>query len=483
MGHGQRGEVHRQIQVLFHSGSVAGLSDGQLLERFTTRGDQDAERAFALLLQRHGATVLRVCRGVLRDEHDAEDAFQATFLVLASKAGSIRRRHSVGSWLYGVALRVASEMRSVAARRRVHEGRAAGLRPETVGAEVDDLGLVVLEELGQLPDRLRAAVVLCYMEGHTCEEAASQLGWPVGTVKSRLNQARQRLRGRLLRRGLSPLVVGSPLNPSGSVWPSLPAVPNGLEDSVVHAAVRLVSGRTLAGVASPSVFTLVEGVQRAMVVSTAKWSVVVAALMFGAVVAGTSVAARTFSGGAGPGASVGGKGRDDGSGTGSNARSLALAEPAKRVATDAEVDPLDLSDPVRSGASAISQQELQVRLARARRLLERNESLSRKGQVSSSEVDEARFEVDLIQAKLDASRQEMEEALERLQGRLRVKTAELGAARTRTDWMGRLSRENVKDAVELALTKAEQEVREAELLEVDIQIKQVKRRLDQLPSR
>ena len=167
MRQGERGEVHRQIQTLFHTGTGVGLSDGQLLEKFTTEPAAEAERAFAALVQRHGPTVLRVCRGVLRDSHDAEDAFQATFLILARKARSIRLRNSVGSWLYGVALRVASDLRFVAARRRSHEGRVAAGRHEAVDGDSDDSSQVVLEELGRLPDRLRAAVVLCYLEGHT----------------------------------------------------------------------------------------------------------------------------------------------------------------------------------------------------------------------------------------------------------------------------------------------------------------------------
>src|SRR5438874_8375782 len=121
---GPRGELLGHVRSLFHNGAVAALSDGQLLERFASRRDGSAEPAFAALVERHGPTVLNVCLGVLRDRHDAEDAFQATFLVLARRAGSIRNRESVASWLYGVALRVASEARSAAARRRAHERKA-----------------------------------------------------------------------------------------------------------------------------------------------------------------------------------------------------------------------------------------------------------------------------------------------------------------------------------------------------------------------
>ena len=149
-------------------------------------------------MDRHGPMVLRVCRSILHDEHDAQDAFQATFLVLARQAGAVRQQ-SVGSWLYGVALRVAVNARSSMARRRRHERRAgesriaADDRTGAVGISAE-VAAILHEELGRLPDRYRAAVVLCYLEGQTCEAAAGRLGWPVGTVKSRLARGRQRLR-------------------------------------------------------------------------------------------------------------------------------------------------------------------------------------------------------------------------------------------------------------------------------------------------
>ncbi|HKI16580.1 MAG TPA: RNA polymerase sigma factor, partial [Isosphaeraceae bacterium] len=223
----------RYLSALFHSGTLAGLSDRELLERFAARrgeNDETAELAFAALLARHGAMVLRVCRAVLGDRHEAEDAFQATFLVLASRAGSIHRRGSVGSWLHGVALRVAACERSRAARRRRHERRRAEMTTRTTGGESrnpapdDDLGRVLQEEIGRLPDRFRAAVVLCYLEGMTHEMAAKQSGCPVGTIRSRLATARERLRNRLTRRGVGPAVIPMGLSGMGlvSVSESLP---------------------------------------------------------------------------------------------------------------------------------------------------------------------------------------------------------------------------------------------------------------------
>ena len=268
MGQGQRDEFHRRIHELFHTGTVTGLTDGQLLERFSTRRGEGAELAFAALVDRHGPMVIRVCRGVLRDPHDSEDAFQATFLVLARKARSIRRGDSVGSWLYGVALRVAADARFVAARRRVHERKAASMRGESVrDGDSNDWGPVVHEEVGRLPERFRAAVVLCYMQGRTCEEAAHQLGWPVGTVKSRLARGRERLHHRLIRRGLSPCVgVGAIL----ATEPARAAVPVAKSNATVQLALQFAMGPAVAGdgvTASACVDSLAKGALKTMLLN------------------------------------------------------------------------------------------------------------------------------------------------------------------------------------------------------------------------
>jgi RNA polymerase sigma-70 factor (ECF subfamily) len=204
------GEVNRLLQTLFESGSGCGLSDGALVRRVAA-GGAGAELAFAALLERHGPMVLRVCRGVLRDPHEAQDAFQATFLVLAQRAGGIRDPEAVACWLHGVALRAARALRSAAARRRRHERSAAALRTmEAQADEIDDpaLRLIVHEEIGRLPARERAVLMLCDLEGQSQREAAGRLACPVGTIKSRLSGARRRLRARLARRGLAPGVCG-----------------------------------------------------------------------------------------------------------------------------------------------------------------------------------------------------------------------------------------------------------------------------------
>ncbi len=178
-------------------------TDSGLLEQFVARRD---EAAFAALVRRHGPLVLGVCRRVLRDAHDAEDAFQATFLVLARKAESLARPERVGNWLHGVAVRVACAARARAARRQRREAVVRPVTPPdpTSAAEAADLRAVLDEEVGRLPELCRAAFVLCYLEGRTYAQAARALGWPVGSVSSRLAQARGLLRERLTRRGVVP---------------------------------------------------------------------------------------------------------------------------------------------------------------------------------------------------------------------------------------------------------------------------------------
>ena len=226
MASGQWAVVLRHVQRLFQGGSVSGLTEGQLLERFVSSRD---EFAFGAIVARHGPMVLGVCRGVLDDPHDVEDAFQATFLVLVRKAAGLRDRERLAQWLYGVARRRVAPPFPV---RGLEEGeRAASESPEveagsapvaSFDAELRELQVLVREEVDRLPSNDRMAVVFCYLEGLTHEEAADRLGWPVGTVKGRLSRARDKLRDRLGRRGGRP-AHGLRLEP----WPrrSWPAVP------------------------------------------------------------------------------------------------------------------------------------------------------------------------------------------------------------------------------------------------------------------
>jgi RNA polymerase sigma factor (sigma-70 family) len=234
-----------------------GLSDDDLLLRF--RSDRD-ESCFHALLRRHGPMVLAVCRAVLRNEADAEDAFQATFLVLVRKADSVRAAGSVCSWLHGVAHRTALRARVDSARRRKHEERALpqeACSPE--GLIGWDGQLVLHEELNRLGEGYRTPLVLCYLEGQTQDEAARRLGLPKGTLKGRLERGRALLRKRLARRGLAPEATFA------SVACAAP-----LSASAAARAASVVAGGDMGGIVSDRVRGLAEGVVRAMFVSKIK---------------------------------------------------------------------------------------------------------------------------------------------------------------------------------------------------------------------
>ena len=252
------------LRVLFAAGSTVGLTDGDLLDRFAARDRTVAEPAFAALVERHGPRVLRVCRQILGNSADADDAFQATFLILARKAGSIRRGESLAAWLHGVAAHVATSARSSTARRRKHEIQANALRPQTTpGPPADDLRAVVLEELGRLPERYRTAVVLCCLQGLTQQEAASEAGWPLGTLQSRLARGRDRLRDRLTRRGYAPSVALAATNPVAHLASSSLSVP--LVQATTRVALIGAAGRSLAsGTVPVAVQALAHGASRTM---------------------------------------------------------------------------------------------------------------------------------------------------------------------------------------------------------------------------
>ena len=275
------GNALLHLRTLFNVGAIGALSDGQLLERFATGRGEPKELAFAALVERHGPFVLRVCRSVLRDEHAAEDAFQATFLALARKAGSLWVQDSLAPWLHQAAYRAAVHDRSATIRRRSHEHAAAAHRPESVAppphGNDDDLEKIIHEEINRLPGRFRDAVVLCDLEGRTHEQAARHLGCAVGTVKSRLARGRKRLRGRLVRRG----VASAPALAAASVGGAAQAaVPTALaESTVVYAAT--------ASAAPTSVAVITEGVLTSMFMGKVKIvmtaTAVVAALAAGAI--------------------------------------------------------------------------------------------------------------------------------------------------------------------------------------------------------
>lgn len=187
--------------------TTADAPDAELIERFVTGRDHDA---FAILVRRHGPMVFGVCRRVLRDPHDAEEAFQVSFLVLVRKARTLRQPERLANWLYGVANRVARKAKLAAARRQKHErtiARSNLVAPVTVGPDGAELRAVLDEEMVKLPEKYRTALVMCYLEGLTNDDAAERLGWPTGSMSYRLARGRELLRRRLARRGLACLAL------------------------------------------------------------------------------------------------------------------------------------------------------------------------------------------------------------------------------------------------------------------------------------
>jgi len=246
--------------------SLSGVvTDAQLLERFLQERD---EAAFELLMWRHGPMVFGVCRRVLHHQQDAEDAFQATFLTLARKAGSIGKRESLGGWLYMVAYRIALRARSRGTRRGHMEKPLDELPIDPRSSDPADvtawreLRRLLDVELSQVPEKYRTAFILCHLEGKTCEEAAEHLGCPRGTIQSRVGRARERLRKRLTLRGWMP---GSSslvhlLEEHGSPLSSLSPV---MVYATVHAALLAALGQALAGI-SASVIELMNETVNAM---------------------------------------------------------------------------------------------------------------------------------------------------------------------------------------------------------------------------
>src|SRR4051794_34536969 len=199
-------DARRDLERLFREGRLSGASDARLLERFITDG---GPRAFGALVARLRVMLLRTCHDLLGTAADAEEAFQATVVILSRRAGSIRERDAIGGWLHRVACRVARRIRAEAARRRASEGRAVAMRaresiphPEPDPLVRDELRRALHDEIDRLPDRYRRPVILCLLEGLSQEHAAVRLGWTEGSVRGRLARGKARLRDRLTRRGI-----------------------------------------------------------------------------------------------------------------------------------------------------------------------------------------------------------------------------------------------------------------------------------------
>jgi RNA polymerase sigma factor (sigma-70 family) len=244
---------------------AAGMSDGQLLRSHLRRGETAALEA---IVQRHASMVWGICRRALHNHHDAEDAFQATFIVLVRKAATVRPREMVGNWLYGVAHQTAIKAKATAARRRMRERQMAEMpEPEAPCQDLgSDLQPLLDQELSRLPDKYRLVIVLCVLEGRPLKEVAGQLGRPIGTVASRLARARTMLAKRLTRLGL--VVSGGALAAGLSQATASACVPPAVVSSTMKAVTLVAAGQTATvGVIPASVAVLTDGVLKTMLLN------------------------------------------------------------------------------------------------------------------------------------------------------------------------------------------------------------------------
>ena len=326
---GARHASLRDLHRLFEEGSLAGLGEGELLDRFLTRGD---EPAFEAIVSRHGPTVLGVCRRLLRDPHDAEDAFQATFLLLVRQGRGIRRREVLGGWLHRVARRVANRANRTAERRWRREGGDLASIVTAVAADSPgldgDLIAALHEEIDRLPERYRLPIVVCDIEERTHVEAARLLDWPLGTVKGRLARARTLLRARLVRRGFG---VPAGLLAAGIAAEARATMPEGLIERTVRTASGVVSlgGRMGAEVVPMGVVGLVNGVPR-MTMMAALGKVAGGVLVLGLVAGGASAVALR---------DEPGSGKSPASGA---ATAVPISEPKAAAPTDRETSDPDI---------------------------------------------------------------------------------------------------------------------------------------------
>ncbi len=267
MASGQLDLVLRHIRkMVVGADANRDWTDQELLRRFATHHE---EAVFEALMQRHGPIVLGVSQRVLSHAQDAEDVFQATFLVLARKAKSIRKRASLGSWLYGVAYRLALKLKATAARRRARERRVAEMMASGIPTDSSwsDLRPILDEELSRLPEKYRAPLILCYLEGKTNVEAGRMLGWPAGSMSKRLARGRELLRSRLAKRGLA---FTSPVLATLVAEHAQASIPAALWQISLKAAIMVGAGQALTGVVSTQVGTLVHGVMKTMFMTKVK---------------------------------------------------------------------------------------------------------------------------------------------------------------------------------------------------------------------
>jgi RNA polymerase sigma factor (sigma-70 family) len=294
--------VVQHLRQIIASGTGNGETDGQLLERFIARRDDDA---FAAMVGRHGPMVLGVCRRLLPRHHDAEDAFQATFLVLVRKAAAVVPRDMLANWLYGVAYHTALKARALTVRRQAREKQVTAMpEPEMVVPEPGpELRRLLDKELNHLPDIYRVPIVCCDLEGKSRQEAARQLGWSEGTLSGRLSRARALLAKRLTQRGLT-LSAGS-LAAALSREAASAGVPYALAISTVRAGSLVAAGHAITGAISVQVAALTEGVLHTMWLTKLKITTALLATVCAVAIGGGGFAYRTHAAGHAGGATAG----------------------------------------------------------------------------------------------------------------------------------------------------------------------------------
>jgi len=281
--------ISESLHRLFDRGTVTGLGEAELLRRFVDSRDQ---AAFEAIVQLHGPMVLGLCRRMLQDPRDVDDAFQATFLVLVKKSASIRDPDRLGCWLFGVAHRVARRARTDVIRRNRRE--SAGAEEVAMTSDISDdsadVRSILDDELARLPEKYRLPLILCYLEGRTHDEAAQHLRWPVGTVRSRMSKGREILRGRLIRRGVTPAAALAVL-----AQRTASALPPMLLSITLRAAIHLAAESMPAGMVSAKALSLAQGVTSTMFWNQCK-SFIVGLSIVAFTAGGATVAARQFGG-------------------------------------------------------------------------------------------------------------------------------------------------------------------------------------------
>jgi RNA polymerase sigma factor (sigma-70 family) len=486
-------EVLRQVGAIFSGGSVAGMTDAELLERFVHRRDESGAMAFEAIVVRHGPMVMRICRAALRNGHDAEDAFQATFLVLARKAGSLWVRDSLAGWLASVATKTASRSRSRIAR---HAAAPLPSEPfeEASDLERSDTRRALFEEVQRLPDRTRVPILLCYFEGMTHEAAAATLHLPVGTIHSRLSRGRERLKTRLIRRGLAP---------SGALLTletlSEAAVSPALRDSTIKAAISFAtSGALAAGSVPASVAALVHGVLGTMFLTKLQFAGAVvlsgSLLTAGAIVVaqgpetGQPAKAKVVPSQDDPSTSVSKDDRDE--------EISPVVVPSRPSLNTQPLSPSGEIEATPGTSKTTSAREILVRFRIATNQLELSTARFHRALATREGVDRAQGEIDLIVAQAEDQRDDLKDAIELLKAQRETKSLEVSIAQANLDGLhlvrenvAKLNRSNVVSTSEVAAATAaeakaegEMKTRQAEVSIFDIRIRQAERRLKGIES-